>query len=243
MGPSVASLASGDAQNAMGAPKILAPNQKPESPDWERWEPNRFNTSAASPTNRVAATRQDPAAERRDAGAAQESAKEEGYRAGFESGHQEGLAAGRLAAEEEARVLAAQLAGAITRFDQGVSRLEQDVAEQLLNLALSIARRVVGETLEAKPEVVLATIREALAHLPAQHSMIRLNSQDAELIRAQTGDSLGRAGHRILEDPQLARGDVLVEAGGTQVDARLATRWQRVWDSLEPDPAASRNTP
>jgi flagellar biosynthesis/type III secretory pathway protein FliH len=39
----------------------------------------------------------------------------------------------------------------------------------------------------------------------------------------------------------LTRGDVLVEAGGTHVDARLATRWQRVWDALEQEPVASRN--
>jgi flagellar assembly protein FliH len=71
--------------------------------------------------------------------------------------------------------------------------------------------------------------------------VIHLSSEDAELIRTQTGDTLGRAGHRILENPQLTRGDVLVEAGGTHVDARLATRWQRVWDALEQEPVASRN--
>lgn len=175
--------------------------------------------------------------------ALRETGVQEGYRAGFDAGHAAGLDAGREAAAAEGRALAQKLAEAIARFDAGVARLEQDVAGQLLNLALGIARRVVGETLEAKPEAVLASIRDAIAQLPAQHTMIHLNSQDAELIRAQAGDALGRAGHRILENPNLARGDVLVEAGGTQVDARLATRWQRVWDSLEQDPAASRGAP
>jgi flagellum-specific ATP synthase len=68
-------------------------------------------------------------------------------------------------------------------------KLEKEVAQELLNLALGIARRIVGETLEAKPEVVLATIREALAQLPAQHAAIHLNSEDAELIRTQAGDA------------------------------------------------------
>ncbi len=122
-----------------------------------------------------------------------------------------------------------------------MARLEKDVAQELLNLALGIARRIVGDTLEAKPEVVLETIREALAQLPAQHAMIHLNSQDAELMRGVVGDSLGRAGHRVLESSQLARGDVLVETGGTHVDARLATRWQRVWDALEQEPVANRS--
>jgi flagellar assembly protein FliH len=171
----------------------------------------------------------------------QAPSREQAYRDGFEAGRSDGLAAGRNVAEAEARTLALQLAGAIKRFDDGVANLEKEVAQELLNLALGIARRIVGETLEAKPEVVLASIREALAQLPAQHAVIHLSSEDAELIRTQTGDTLGRAGHRILENPQLTRGDVLVEAGGTHVDARLATRWQRVWDALEQEPVASRN--
>lgn len=172
-----------------------------------------------------------------EAPALSEEARAAGFQAGFDAGRIEGLEAGREAAQAEGRALAQQLGDAIRRFDEGVARLEQDVGQQVLNLAMGIARRVVGETLEAQPEVILATIREALAQLPAQHAVIHLNSQDAELIRSQLGDTLGRAGHRMLEDPQLSRGDVLVEAGGTQVDARLSTRWQRVWDSLEPDPA------
>ncbi len=170
-----------------------------------------------------------------------QAARESGYRDGFDAGFGDGLAAGRAEAQAEARTLALQLGGAIKRFDDGVASLEKDVAQELLNLALGIARRIVGETLEAKPETVLATIREALAQLPAQHAAIHLNIQDADLIRTQMGDTLGRAGHRIHENPQLARGDVLVEAGGTHVDARLETRWQRVWDALEPEPVANRS--
>lgn len=201
---------------------------------WQRWEPDAFDaprenaTAAQSAANSAAG----------DLTATSEAARAAGYEAGFEAGRRDGLQAGREAAEAESRALAQQLGDAILRFDQGVARLEQDVAQQLLNLAMSIARRVVGETLEAQPDAILATIREALAQLPAQHAVIHLNGEDAELIRSQMGDSLGRAGHRLIENPQLARGDVLVEAGGTQVDARLATRWQRVWDSLEPEPAA-----
>ncbi len=216
-------------------------------PNWERWEPGSFSQPAGKPSigglQKVAATGAKPVAEKVDVDAMRRAAQEEGYRAGFDRGHAEGYQAGREAAQAEGRQLAAQLGAAIERFDQGVANLEQDVAQQLLNLALGIARRIVGDTLEAQPETVLASIREALAQLPAQHAVIHLNSEDAELIRTHSGDALARAGHRILDNPQLSRGDVLVEAGGTQVDARLATRWQRVWEALEPEPTAKRNTP
>lgn len=216
-------------------------------PNWTRWEPGSFSQPTRKPGinggPKTAATGAMPFAENLDIGALRRTAQDEGYRAGFDSGRAEGYQAGHEAAQTEGRQLAAQLGAAIERFDQGIARLEQDVAQQLLNLALGIARRIVGETLEARPETVLASIREALAQLPAQHAVIHLNSEDAELIRSHSGDALARAGHRILDNPQLSRGDVLVEAGGTQVDARLATRWQRVWEALEPEPMVKRNPP
>lgn len=220
--------------------KILAATPKSDDVAWERWQPTHFGDAsakaAAGGTGRPAANGMVAAGAELDALRA--AAREEGYRAGFDAGHAEGLDAGREAAKAEGRALATQLGNAISRFDAGVAQLERDVAQELLNLALGIARRIVGETLEAQPETVLASIREALAQLPAQHSVVHLNPEDAELIRMQHGDTLARAGHRIHENPQLSRGDVLVEAGGTQVDARLETRWQRVWESLEPEPVA-----
>lgn len=225
--------------------KNSASTPLPAEPNWERWEPGSFGQPARTPgshgSNKIAATGTKPAVEKVDPEAMRRAAQDEGYRAGFDSGRTEGYQAGQEAAQAEGRQLAIQLGAAIERFDQGVARLEQDVAQQLLNLALGIARRIVGDTLEAQPETVLATIREALAQLPSQHAVIHLNSEDAELIRTHSGDALARAGHRILDNPQLSRGDVLVEAGGTQVDARLATRWQRVWEALEPEPTAKRD--
>lgn len=222
---------------------MSAPTEN-KHPSWERWEPGSFaNTGAAPPATRLKPSA--PTAAGTDAPSLQalrEAASEEGYRDGFDRGHAEGLEAGRNAALAEGRAQAAQLAQAIVRFDQGVARLEKDVAQELLNLALGIARRIVGETLEAQPETVMASIREALAQIPAQHAIIHLNREDAELIRTQSGDSLARAGHRIHENTSLARGDVLVEAGGTQIDARLETRWQRVWESLEPEPVVHRTS-
>jgi len=219
----------------------------PAEPNWERWEPGSFNSptrkAGSHGAKKISATAAKPATEKVDAEALRRAAQDEGYRTGFEMGRAEGYQAGQEAAQAEGRQLATQLGTAIQRFDQGIAQLEQDVAQQLLNLALGIARRIVGDTLEAQPETVLASIREALSQLPAQHAVIHLNSEDAELIRTHSGDALARAGHRILDNPQLSRGDVLVEAGGTQVDSRLATRWQRVWEALEPEPTVRRDTP
>ena len=222
-----------------GSTTIASTDESTPGEAWTRWKPGAFEAAATAPRPAAVA----PSAE---IDALRAAVREAARRDGFASGHAEGLKAGRAAAEAEACEQAGKLGAAVLRLDQGIARLERDVAQQLLYLAMGIARRVVGETLEMRPEAVLESIREALAQLPAQHATIRLSAADAELVRRQAGEQLGRAGHRIQEDPHLQPGDVIVDSGSTEIDARLETRWQRVWEGLEPEPepasAAARSS-
>ena len=161
-----------------------------------------------------------------------ETARQEGYRAGFEAGRADGLKAGQEAAGEVARELSTRLAQAISRFDAGVANMERDVADSVLVLALEVARKVIGQSVSVQPELVLETIRAALAQMPAQHAMVHLNAEDAALVRRHAEELLSRSGHRIQEDPQLERGDVVIDASGTHLDSRVATRWRRVVANL-----------
>jgi len=202
---------------------------------WERWELANFDGAACSAATRARTTAKHepsalvpvPACPEQEMGRLREAARLEGYQAGF--------ASGREAAEAEGCQLAAHLAQAISRFETGIDELEHAVADELLALALEIARKVIQQATAVQPEAILDVIREALAQLPLQHTTIHLNVQDAALVRNHAGAELTHGGHRIQEDPQLARGDVVVEAGGTHLDARLATRWQRVIAALDQD--------
>ena len=110
--------------------------------------------------------------------------------------------------------------------------LNQVVADDLLALSIEIARQVVRQTVAVKPEVLLGVIREALQELPLLHAAIHLHPEDASLARLRAGDQLTHAGHRIHEDSKLKRGDVIIEAGGSHLDATLAARWRRVVEAL-----------
>lgn len=164
-----------------------------------------------------------------------ETARQEGYRAGFESGRADGLKSGQEAAGEAERELAERMATAISGFDSGVADIERVLADEVLALSLEIARKVIGQAIAVQPELVLGTIRAALAQLPAHQAVIHLNADDIALLRKHSEDQLTRVGHRIQEDPQLSRGDVIVDSGGAHVDSRLSTRWQRVIATLDQD--------
>jgi flagellar assembly protein FliH len=161
-------------------------------------------------------------------------------RAGFEegrvAGHAEGLEAGRVAGHAEGRARAeaeaARLARLADGLDEALRELDGEIAEQLMALAIEMARRMVKLTLAEHPESILDTVRSALLQLPQGHAHIQLHPDDLALVREHLGEQLAHAGHRLQEDPRLQRGECRVDGQGAQVDATLETRWRRVLESI-----------
>ena len=145
-----------------------------------------------------------------------------------QEGYQKGYQEGRAQANSEGE----RLAALAVQFEQALAGFDQQVAEDLLRLALEVARQVVRQAIAVKPERVIAVIREALAQMSQQHTVIHLHPEDASLARSYLGDQLSHAGHRIHEDPRQERGGCVIEAGGSQLDASVATRWKRAAESL-----------
>lgn len=198
---------------------------------WERWELASLDSTSEPAVGTSA-----------DAGPAGPSAEEiqrigeqahaEGHRTGYAVGLAEGLAEGRARAETMGRTEALRLAQTLENLDRRIKELNQVVADDLLALSIEVARQVVRQAVTVKPEVLLGVIREALQELPLLHATIHLNPEDASLARLHAGDQLAHAGHRIHEDPKLKRGDVIIEAGGSHIDASVAARWRRVVEGL-----------
>jgi flagellar assembly protein FliH len=163
-----------------------------------------------------------------------QQARDEGYQVGFNEGQQTALAE------------AARVAALVQQLDASLKAMDDQVAEELLSLSLEVARQVVREAVRLQPDSILTVIREALLQLPHQQAAIYLNPEDAALVRTQIGDQLEHAGHRIHDDLRLPRGDCLVDAGNTHVDATVANRWRRVVATLgqevefKPVPHSSR---
>lgn len=159
-----------------------------------------------------------------------EEARNEGYREGLAAGEAAGYEAGMARARTEAEHLA-QLAG---NFTQALASLDQNIADAVLDLALTVARQVLQQQLDIRPESILSVIRSALTSLPLHHGTINLltHPEDARLIREQMGHQLNQSGWHLIEDQTMERGGCLVRAGTSEVDATFATRWRRVLESL-----------
>ncbi len=201
------------------------PTSKDTRTAWERWELASFDAPAQpkGPAPAPGEQPQEPPIHLPTAAELEQihqQARDEGYRLGYAEG------------QAQAKAEAERLAALVTRLDGALAELDQDVGEELVALAVEIARRVVDQSVAVRPEIILAVVRRALAELPHLHAAVHLNPEDAELVRTQLGDQFAHAGHRVYEDASLPRGICLIDGGGSQGGASLATRWRRVLEAL-----------
>jgi len=118
----------------------------------------------------------------------------------------------------------------ITEMAATMARLRRDVLEaseeELVQLALAIATRVVGRELQSDPALVVAWAREAVQALSAKDGVVIALARDVrEAVPADAWDAVG-VEHRLQADSQLGPGAVEIRTSegtvATGADARLA---------------------
>lgn len=153
---------------------------------------------------------------------------------GFAKGMQEGFAIGMAKAREQAQQDQQQFAMLATNFKQALSVADEKVEENLLALALDIAKAMIKEKLSIDSQVILPVVREAMHYLPQVEAPARIicHHEDARILREYLNEELSEQGWMIQEDNNVERGGCLVETGTNQIDATNAIRWKRISDAL-----------
>lgn len=231
-------------------PSQSLPGHEGEVP-WQRWEmgelpsPQRGAASAGpSPeeTARRKAAFQRQAELRALREKAMAEAREEGHRAGYASGHDEGLKAGLAEGIEEGRAqareeLERQLQDTLSpllplaeTFASALHELDEVIAEELVELALTTGRQLAGEALKARPRQVLEIVRGLLHTEPAMSGRPRLwlHPRDHALVEEHLGHELEAAGWALQPDDQVTRGGCRVTSASGELDATWESRWAAV---------------
>ncbi len=161
---------------------------------------------------------------------AREAGRIEGHAEGHAAGHAEGLAQGRLDAVAEREQLQALLSG----FSAELAKANELVAQDVLALALDLAKAMLKGALTIRPALVLPVVEDALRYLPVAQAplLLQLHPDDAALVQAALGTSLAADGWRLRADTQVARGGCRIETGSNEIDAEIGTRWQRLTAAL-----------
>lgn len=158
-----------------------------------------------------------------------QQAREEGKAAG----HQEGMKQAKQLITTEAQ----RLRSLIDTLTQELQEMDQAVAQDLLALAIDLTKKMTNQALQIKPALILPIVEEAIRQLPAVSQPIRitLHPDDAAHIRTHLEDHPNHPKWHLQEDVQIEPGGCHVKLGGCEVDATLATRWQRTLTSLGQD--------
>jgi flagellar biosynthesis/type III secretory pathway protein FliH len=142
-----------------------------------------------------------------------------------DQGYQEGVA--RAQAEVQHQLL--EVMGALTAAQQERYRLAQQHEGALADLALKIARKVIGAHLDADPTLVSRIVQHAIEELePSTSVEVRVNPGDLHAVEASRREleRLVQGGGRveIVADDQVDVGGVVLASPVGDVDARIATK-------------------
>jgi flagellar assembly protein FliH len=159
-------------------------------------------------------------------------------------GYQDGLAA----ASAETQRLTAELNGRIKRLDSVLAQLarpldelDQEISQQLVVLALSIAKQLARREIKADPSEIISLVRESIGRLPASARDVRvhLHPEDAALVREHLSTPAAERAWTVVEDPTQSRGGCLVRSESSQIDARFESRVSAIVAALLGDERAT----
>jgi flagellar assembly protein FliH len=147
-----------------------------------------------------------------------------------ERGQQLGYEAGWNAAHNE-RVVLVQAA---STMEAEFERFKSELSEKLLDLAVLVSKKVIGDTLALHPEQAAELLKQVLEsmQLHSKAVTLRAHPNTIRVLEAQFGDQQMLGNLRMIEDPKQLQGGFLLQHPEGEVDATLQTRWLRAIEAL-----------
>ena len=136
----------------------------------------------------------------------------------------EGEAAGRVQAQAEVRPVLDQLSRAARELAALRPRLREQAEEDLIRLAVAIARRVVRRELTVDPQTITGLVKAALQQLAAgETACLRVHPDHEAIVRGFLADA-GHGSITVAGDGALARGSAVFETARGNLDASAETQ-------------------
>ena len=186
---------------------------------WQRWELASLGPDAAgsvNPETSALSLAEQQAAREVDSVHAEARAR----------GYAEGMAAAQERVERIERLLAT--------LAEHAARHEQQLADEVLDLALVFAQQIVGQALVVNRELVLPIVAAALARLPqaTRHIELHLDPADVALVRSVIPPDHPGPPVSIVPDSSVGPGGCIVDTSEASVDATTGSRWRRLLAGL-----------
>ena len=153
---------------------------------------------------------------------------DEGRAAGFESGRFEGVAQGLAQGVVEGRAEVGAVLAAISSSVDAAHQEDARLGAELLDLALTIAAAVLQREVTLASDSGHDALVRAMTATPGRTTVIaHLNPEDCELL-GDVEDVVPGCEITVIADPSIGRGECVLDAGPTRVDARFGPALERV---------------
>lgn len=172
----------------------------------------------------------------------QAQAREQGFSAGHEDGRVQGLDIGRKEgfaqgfeqgmneARQQQAPVHARMQQLVSEFQYTLDALDSVIASRLMQMALEVARQVIGHTPSVDNNALIKQIQLLLQQEPlfSGKPILRVHPDDLARVEEMLGATLNLHGWRLRGDPTLHQGGCKVSADEGDLDASVATRWQEL---------------
>jgi flagellar assembly protein FliH len=155
------------------------------------------------------------------AGSPLEQHLQEAYQQGFQNG--QNTAQQELGGQIDA--MAARLARTIEEVSGLRQRYRHEAEEDVIALAMAIARRILHRELTVDPDALLGLLKAALEKIAVREvHRVRVRPEDAPLVQ-QHLDKMGLAQRvELIADPGLERGAIILDSSRGALDVSVETQ-------------------
>ena len=168
---------------------------------------------------------------------AQETAmlmEREGYEKGFAQGEKDGIELG----EKKAKKITENIENILIEISHLKIRIVKQYEKEILELFFAIAKKVINRQISSDESAVKGTVIKAI-NLATEKSKIvlRVNPEDFEYIERLRPEFFAEFEElksiTATSDPSITRGGCFLETAYGDVDARVETQLERIYQSLE----------
>jgi flagellar assembly protein FliH len=153
-------------------------------------------------------------------------------REAFTKGYAQGERAGVEAGGKRAEAMLRRVAQTLEELGTLRKTLMQQSERQMVQLALTLARRVVQREISLDPELIAAMAHVAIKKLGVSNpSTIRLHPDDYTVV-ARDGDRWSGSNVSVVPDASIARGGCMVESDFGNIDASLDRQFDEMARAL-----------
>jgi flagellar assembly protein FliH len=161
-----------------------------------------------------------------------------GFSDGEKKGYEHGERDGRDAAMKQIEPVLQSLRQMLAELESLRRRESRNLEKELVDLALAVARKVVGREVAVRPDTVAHLLHEVIGHLEHAGALtIRLNPADLERLSdgsAQLLNGLTDPGRvRFEADASLSVGGCFIESEAGEMDVRLEQRLRVIEEAFQ----------